>query len=93
MDQSVNSYKVDKMIKNQLTLALSTAHMPSSYPHFGSHIYMDHHLGYYILVTEPTEGTPIWLKPIMREAFNNECKLIEFHRDEDTVPKFQRWEW
>ena len=82
-----------KMIKHQPILSLSTAHMPSSYPHFGSHIYMDHHLGYYIVVTPVTENTPTWLRPIMVEAFQNKCKLIEFHRDEDTTPKFQTWDW
>ena len=81
------------MIKNELVLALSTEHMPARYPHFGFHIYIDNHFGYYVLVAKPNKSTPIWLRDIMLEAFNNKCKLIVFHQEEDIVPKFKTWDW
>ncbi len=74
-------------------LALSTAHMPESDPYLGDARHMEHEYGYGIFVTEPNEGTPDWLVPAMKMAYDNECTLILFDRDCNEDTTLPTWDW
>ena len=77
-------------------LDLSTAHMIGSSPNFGDARHTETEYGYVVWVTgEKGELPPVpgWLVEIMAYAIQQDCLLINFDRDADTMDLFHTWEW
>lgn len=77
-------------------LDLSTAHMIRSSPNFGDARHTETEHGYVVWVTGETAlglGVPGWLVEIMAYAIQQDCLLINFDRDADTMDLFHTWEW
>ncbi len=85
-------------------LDLSTAHMPSSEPDFGTVRVSQHDTGFIVFVTElshpeipswmsPIIEIPHWLNPIIEYANAQECILINFDRDADVEDMFKTFDW
>lgn len=76
-------------------LALSTGHMPSPHPFFGSDIrVLNFKYGFLVFAQEKPKDIERWLKPIMDHAVENECTLILFDRDATNDPElFKMYDW
>ena len=75
-------------------LALSTAHMPSEKPDFGSFRTIEHEYGYVVFVQDPEVAQiPEWLDPIVDVAFVEGCTLILFDNACGESRSFKTWDW
>ena len=74
-------------------LALSTAHMPCESPDFGGLRHLQFEYGYVVWVSEPGDGVPGWIAPVMGLAYTCECTLILLDRDCNEDPALQMWDW
>ena len=82
-------------------LDLSTLHMPSTSPDFGTFRTVTQGTpedpeayGFSLWVTEePEEGEPEWMGPLLKRARANECTLVLFDRDASIIEGLPTWEW
>lgn len=77
------------------SLALSTAHAPSSRPDFGNMRVAEHKYGWIVFVTKPDPGIyyGAWLNPILELALKENCTLINFDADADEVDGLKVYDW
>jgi hypothetical protein len=84
--------RVEKSLEQMLSL--STAHMPSEKPDFGSFRVVEHEYGYIVFVMDPeVVMIPDWLDPIMDVASMEECTLILFDNACGKSRSFETWDW
>jgi len=84
------------MIEYKRLLDLSTAHIPNTAPCFGPARIREFEYGYVVWVVNPKYDkweTAEWLRPIMEHAYDNDCMLILFDKDADTVEEFKTYDW
>lgn len=77
-------------------LDLSTSHMVGPSPNFGDARHVETEHGYVVWVTgEVGKFPPVpgWLVEIMVYALQQDCLLINFDNDADTMDPFRTWEW
>ena len=80
---------------------LSTAHMPSSSPEWGTVRAVPHETGWVVFVpggdavpsAEQLEGEPEWLRPLLKEAREHPAMLINFDQDAPVCDDLPTWEW
>jgi hypothetical protein len=65
---------------------LSTAHSPTGLmvPEMGDMRFEEHEYGFIVFVTD-SECVPKWIEPIMRQANEQNCILINFDADAGVV--------
>jgi hypothetical protein len=82
-------------------LDVSTAHMPSTSPDWGSVRAVQHETGWVAFVPgvdgTPSEaqisGEPAWLRELLEYAREEECLVINFDQDSGTYDHLPKWEW
>ena len=76
-------------------LTLSTAHMPSTKPDFGSLRVVEFQYGYVMWPVEVGDGAgiPKWLLPIIGLANKEECTLVLFEAGVPAREDLTQWEW
>lgn len=81
------------MITNML--CLSTCHMPAENSVFGNIRSMETEFGYIVWPCIGIEDNEIesWFLPILKFAVENECTIIEFDADNETMTQFQTYGW
>ncbi len=78
-------------------LVLSKAHMPNSNPDFGNVRHQEHKHGFIVFVfawrSRPFDEEAAWIRPILAEAWKNECSLVNFDADAPTYDGLKTWDW
>lgn len=74
-------------------LDLSTAHIPSSEPNWGSLRVCEHEHGWVVWFCADEENLPDWFKPIQERARENECVLVNFDQDADEADGLPTYAW
>lgn len=80
---------------------LSTAHMPSPNPDWGTLRVYDSEYGCVVFPIDPDLEVaakmgamiPEWFRPINKAAFEAECMIVNFDRDANEDEQFQTYEW
>lgn len=72
---------------------LSTAHVPSSTPDWGTLRWEEHASGWVVFVMDLDheqimERVPKWLRPIWKIAQDSDCLIINFDQDGEVYPDF-----
>lgn len=76
-------------------LELSTAHMPGPDHQFGPLRSSPTEYGFVVWMMESVDidELPLWFVQIYSFASLNDCSLIEFDRDNDTVDLLPQYDW
>lgn len=81
----------ERIVNNMLQL--STVHVPGPESKFGSYRVVESEYGWIVWVTDMTEDTPDWFKPIIEYANSVSAVIIEFDADGHKVDSFQKYNW
>ena len=77
----------------QKVLDLSTAHVPSPNPDWGTLRAVEHDHGWIVFINPNHDGIPMWWRHIGKVAEEHDCLLVNFDSAADTIDSLETWEW
>ena len=94
----MNSKTINNSCRSELkTLHISTAHMPSSEPSFGTHSTYKFLYGYFMYTSfDPCEdysSEPEWITKVLSYAHDNGFDMIVFDADAPETPSLKTFDW
>ncbi len=94
----MNSETINNLCRSEMkTLNISTAHMPSSEPSFGTHSAHSFLYGYFMYVCfdpyEDHSNEPDWITKVLSYAHKNSFDMIVFDADGPTIPSLKTFDW
>ena len=94
----MNSETINNLCRSEMkTLNISTAHMPSSEPSFGTHSAHSFLYGYFMYVCfdpyEDYSSEPEWITKVLSYAHDNGFDMIVFDADAPEIPSLKTFDW
>lgn len=101
MSSQVSTPGIERTLPGiERALVLSTRHMPSSEPMWGSRSgsvrVSEHEYGFIVFVSDDVGNinyVPEWLRPIYTKAQASSCTMINFDSDANELEEFKAYGW